>query len=48
MLAKFAKAALESEGWPTQVQTGRYMFEPAEEKAQKLIVAPLDSVQQKL
>jgi hypothetical protein len=48
MLAKFAKAALESAGWPTQVQTGRYMFKPPEDKAQKLVVAPLDSVQQKL
>lgn len=48
MLAKFAKAALDSVGWPTQVQTGRYMFEPPEEKAQWLVLAPLDSVQPRL
>ena len=42
MLTKFAEAALKSAGWPTQVQTGRYMFQPPEEEAQKLVVAPLD------
>lgn len=29
MLINLAKAALESGGWPTEVQTGRFMFKPA-------------------